>query len=105
VTLDERGLFLGVMPSATYTTATVAVGAGTRLILYTDGVTETPAENGDLFGVERLGAFAAREKQKPPAVFADALMAALHGFAESTTLQHDDITLVVVDVAEVGSLP
>jgi sigma-B regulation protein RsbU (phosphoserine phosphatase) len=97
VALDQRGLFLGFMPSATYTTATVLIGSGARLIVYSDGVTETPAPDDDLFGVERLSAFAARERAQPPDSFADALMTALQRFADRVVLPHDDVTLVVVD--------
>jgi phosphoserine phosphatase RsbU/P len=98
VMLDERGIFLGFTPSAAYTTATAPIGPGARLILYTDGVTETPAPDGDLFGAERLHAFAAGERDRPGDAFADALMNALKGFARRKTLPHDDVTLVVVDV-------
>jgi sigma-B regulation protein RsbU (phosphoserine phosphatase) len=98
VLLDERGLFLGIVPSATYTTATVPIGVGARLILYTDGVTETSDRNGDLFGMGRLSAFAASERHRPPGSFADALMASLQRFANATALPHDDVTLLVVDV-------
>jgi sigma-B regulation protein RsbU (phosphoserine phosphatase) len=99
VSLDERGLFLGMMPSASYATTTVPIEAGTRLILYTDGITETPARDGDLFGVERLITFAADERHRPPGSFADALLAMLRRFAGREALPHDDVTLLVVDMA------
>jgi sigma-B regulation protein RsbU (phosphoserine phosphatase) len=99
VSLDERGLFLGMMPSAGYTTTTVPIEAGMRLILYTDGITETPARDGDLFGVERLITFAADERHRPPGSFADALLARLRRFAGRAALPHDDVTLLVVDMA------
>jgi sigma-B regulation protein RsbU (phosphoserine phosphatase) len=99
VPLEQRGIFLGFTSSAEYTTATVPVGSGARLILYSDGVTETPAPDGDLFGIERLSAFAAGEQHRPCDSFADALMGSLRCFAGSVTLPHDDVTLVVVDVA------
>jgi sigma-B regulation protein RsbU (phosphoserine phosphatase) len=110
VALEERGLVLGFSPSATYSTATVPIGREARLIVYSDGVTETPAPDDDLFGIERLSAFAARERHRPPDSFADALMTTLHRFADSVALRHDDLTLVVVDVtrtdaAGAGSKP
>jgi sigma-B regulation protein RsbU (phosphoserine phosphatase) len=98
--LEERGLFLGVMPSAEYTTATVTVAGGARLIVYSDGLTETPGRNEELFGIERLTAFADEDRNKPPAVFADALMTTLRRFADRETLPHDDVTLVVVDLLD-----
>ena len=99
IQLDERGLFLGIMPSATYVTATAALEPGGRLILYSDGVTETPGRDDDLFGVERLSAFASAERHRTPTAFADALIASLRRFAGSHTLPHDDVTLVVLDRA------
>jgi sigma-B regulation protein RsbU (phosphoserine phosphatase) len=97
VLLDERGLFLGFTLSATYTTSTVPIRPRARLIVYSDGVTETPAADDDLFGIDRLSRFAALERERPPDAFADALMAALESFADRKALPHDDVTLVVVD--------
>jgi sigma-B regulation protein RsbU (phosphoserine phosphatase) len=98
--LEERGLFLGVMPSAAYSTATVSIPSGARLIVYSDGLTETPGPNEELFGIDRLTAFADAERNKPPALFADALMTTLRRFADRDTLPHDDVTLVVVDLSD-----
>ena len=96
--LDERGVFLGVMPSATYTTATVPVGAGGRLILYSDGITEAMSASEDLFGIERLRSFAAAERPRSASAFADALLAAVRAFAGSDAHPHDDVTLIVADL-------
>jgi sigma-B regulation protein RsbU (phosphoserine phosphatase) len=99
VPLDERGLFLGVMPMASYETATVPIASGTRLILFTDGITETPdPDSDDLFGVERLTSFAENERRRSPDSFADELIASLERFAGTASLPHDDVTLLVVDV-------
>lgn len=99
VALDERGIFLGVMPDATYPTATVSIASGARLIVYTDGVTETSAPGDELFGIERLSAFAAEQRHRSGEEFADALMQTLHRFQGRAGPAHDDVTLVVVDVA------
>jgi phosphoserine phosphatase RsbU/P len=96
--LDERGFALGMFPSAAYTTTTVGMPAGARLIAYTDGVIETPNHGDDLFGMERLIAFARVEHGRPPAPFADALLAELRRFAHRAPTPHDDVTIVVVDV-------
>lgn len=100
--LDERGIFLGMMPSAKYVTQTVSVGAGARLILYSDGITETQGAGDDLFGVERLQSFADAERGHPVQAFADALLASLRTFAGRGSLAHDDITLVVADIVGGG---
>ena len=99
IELNERGIALGFMPSATYTTATVPLEKDSRLVLYTDGIMEAPDERDDQFGLERLGTLAVAERAAPPAAFADRLIAELHRFTGATALSHDDVTLVVADVA------
>lgn len=110
VRLDDRGIFLGFMPSAAYATTVVPLAGDARVILYTDGVTETADRRDDLFGVERLTAFAAAEQSASPDRFADRLLDTLRGFAGpqdapsegadgDRAFAHDDVTLVVVDVA------
>jgi sigma-B regulation protein RsbU (phosphoserine phosphatase) len=96
--LDERGYVLGMFPSAAYTTTTVAMPIGSRLIAYTDGVTETPDRGDDLFGLERLIAFARDERSRQAGPFGDALLAELRRFARSSPVPHDDVTILVVDV-------
>lgn len=96
--LDERGIFLGMMPSASYATETVSVGPGARLILYSDGITETHGAGDDLFGVERLQSFADAERGHPVQAFADSLLASVRAFAGRGSPAHDDITLVVADM-------
>lgn len=97
--LDERGVFLGVMPSATYRTATMPVRPGARLILYSDGVTETMNPSEDLFGTDRLRAFAAAERACPASAFADALFRALRTFARAAPA-HDDVTFIIADLTD-----
>ncbi len=99
VELDERGIFLGFTPSATYATTRVPVGADARLVLYTDGVTETPDARDDLFGLERLAALTAAERAASPEVFADRVVGALQDLSKTVAFAHDDVTLVIVDVA------
>jgi sigma-B regulation protein RsbU (phosphoserine phosphatase) len=54
-TLDQaRGLPLGIIPDATFQQATVQLTVGQRLVLYTDGITETMDPTNDLFGSRRL---------------------------------------------------
>ena len=96
--LDERGYVLGMFPSAAYTTATAPMPGGSRLIAYTDGVTETPDHGDDLFGLERLIAFARAERRQRAESFADALLAELRRFARGATVPHDDVTILVIDL-------
>ena len=81
------------------TAGTFSDPASARLILYTDGVTETPDAREDLFGLERLTALTVAERDAAPEVFADRVIGALHDFANTGAFVHDDVTLVIVDVA------
>jgi phosphoserine phosphatase RsbU/P len=49
--LDERGMVLGFLPDARYTSATVRdLAAGDRIVFYTDGITEASRSDGEFFG-------------------------------------------------------
>ncbi len=52
--LQEGGLIVGLIPDATYTSAHDRLRPGERLLLTTDGVTETENASGDLFGAAEL---------------------------------------------------
>jgi sigma-B regulation protein RsbU (phosphoserine phosphatase) len=104
IALDERGIVLGFTASATFTTTSVPLATEARLVLYTDGVTETPADD-DFFGFERLAALTLAERATLPEVFADRVVRSLREFARSADpssnggFDHDDVTLAVVDIA------
>jgi sigma-B regulation protein RsbU (phosphoserine phosphatase) len=54
--LDAGGPLLGPLPDAAFAEAEVTLASGDALVLYTDGVTEAQAPNGDLYGEDRLRA-------------------------------------------------
>jgi sigma-B regulation protein RsbU (phosphoserine phosphatase) len=60
-TLDSFGILgdfaLGIMTIPSFQTGTRAIEPGDRLILYTDGISEATAPNGELFGDMRFEAF------------------------------------------------
>lgn len=98
-TLDERGIFIGMFPDATYRTATVTIEDAARLLLYTDGLTEAaPTQSDELFGIERLSALAVEERHRPAGEFTDVLLAKVTAFTGQPSLSHDDVTVVVLDV-------
>jgi phosphoserine phosphatase RsbU/P len=94
--LDERGMVLGFLPDARFTSATVRdLNGGDRIIFYTDGITEASRADGEFFGdrqfydVLRVG----------PAQPADRFLATLIDHARQWTggVFADDVTVVVVD--------
>jgi len=54
ISVDESGPALGLIPGASYFTEERLLSPGTRILLYTDGLTEEPNATGVEFGLERL---------------------------------------------------
>lgn len=52
--LDAGGTLVGLIPGLTFDSGEKSLAAGDRLILYSDGITEAVAPDGDFFGDERL---------------------------------------------------
>lgn len=52
--LKEKGFFLGIHDNSSYESEKLIFSKGDKLILYTDGLTETCNKNNDLFGPERV---------------------------------------------------
>ena len=94
IRLTSGGPVLGVIPGSTYDAGNVAFGAGDRLILYTDGITEARSDSDEEFGDERLLALAIEHR----ACSAPALQARLVDAVARFTGRRftDDATLMVV---------
>jgi sigma-B regulation protein RsbU (phosphoserine phosphatase) len=92
--LTNGGPVLGVLPAATYESGTVSFGAGDRLILYTDGITEARSESDEEFGDDRLLSMAVEHR----ACSAPALQARLVDAVATFTGRRftDDATLMVL---------
>lgn len=86
------------MPGLNYTAANTAFPPGSRLILYTDGITEAEAPDGTQFGEERL-----LEVLAGPSADLDELskrlVLAVDAFAQSAP-QSDDITFLIAEHPE-----
>jgi sigma-B regulation protein RsbU (phosphoserine phosphatase) len=90
----ENGLPLAVLTDITYSDQTLALEAGDRLLLYTDGIVEARNEKGELFGEERLSAALNGTAGLTSDAAADRLIAAAQEWAKS---QDDDLTVLVCD--------
>jgi serine phosphatase RsbU (regulator of sigma subunit) len=102
--LREGGVPLGVLPGASYRTATVDLAPGDTVVVYSDGVTEAErpiaASAGaeaqpEMFGEERLAAVAQAMCGRPAREMLEGVLQAVRDFAGAAE-QADDITIVVV---------
>jgi sigma-B regulation protein RsbU (phosphoserine phosphatase) len=96
--LVEGDIVLGLLPDAEFRAASIALSPGDTLCLYTDGVTDAAAPNGDMFDEERLVQVLVRHRAEPAAAIGRAILDAVR--AHSGLLrQADDATLVIVKIA------
>ncbi len=90
-----QGIVLGVFPGSDYGLASVTLGRGDSLVLYTDGVTEAMDGEGRMFGEERLTAFLAGRRGSPPDELCGGLLDEVGRFASGAD-QSDDITVLAL---------
>lgn len=95
--LDAEGLILGVRSQVAFEEREVRLEAGDMLFLYTDGITESDNGSGELFGVDRLGAFLAEHHGDEPEAIIDAVLAELASFTGGRP-PADDICMVAVKI-------
>jgi len=94
-TLDSTAVVLGMIEGMPFPEASEELRAGSRLLLYTDGVTEAENGAGEQFGDERLVAAIGGPGPSEPAGALDAIIAAVVRF-RGTARQSDDITMMLV---------
>jgi sigma-B regulation protein RsbU (phosphoserine phosphatase) len=95
----ENGLVLAAAAGVEYAEKTLAMVAGDRLLLYTDGLVEARNAQGELFGEDRLNAALRESSTLRPDAAADRLIAAAQQWAKS---QDDDLTVLVCDYLGAG---
>ena len=89
--LGDGGPVLGEFPDWSAAQGEVQLGAGDRIVLYTDGITEAANSIGEEYGSERLGALACAYRHETAAdlharVMADAIRFAGGAFTDDATL-------------------
>jgi sigma-B regulation protein RsbU (phosphoserine phosphatase) len=95
--LDTGGLVLGIAADAAYSQDTVAVASGDRLVLFTDGITEAEAADGEEFGDDRLLETVVNLRGETPWCMVDAIVQRVSTFTDGHF--RDDATLVVAAIA------
>lgn len=95
--LEGAGRFLGMLPDLSVEERTIELGAGDRLVMYSDGVPDANNRAGERYGLDRL-----RTGVKPPHTdraddLAAAILADVLAFQQDAP-QFDDITLLVAAI-------
>lgn len=97
--LDQGGQPLAFDPEVAYPTAAVALDPGDRLLFFTDGLLEAPNLKEEFFGDKRLEQAIAEGVPLTAEEFAERLVVELRRWIGPGVPLHDDVTIVVVDVA------
>jgi serine phosphatase RsbU (regulator of sigma subunit)/anti-sigma regulatory factor (Ser/Thr protein kinase) len=87
------GLVAGILPDVVYRAGTVHLPPGSRLLFYTDGLTEAESVGNEWFGQERLLATAESLRTASMTALVDGLVDAVDSFATGRE-QADDVTLL-----------
>jgi serine phosphatase RsbU (regulator of sigma subunit)/anti-sigma regulatory factor (Ser/Thr protein kinase) len=95
--LSADGLPLGIMPDTTFSAHVERLTPRSRVLLYTDGLTEARNPSGELFGQDRLLDWfrANAQTSKTAEVIRDELAAELERFQSSASSQDDQTFLIM----------
>jgi len=94
--LSGSGLILGMYPNETYTDGHIYVQPNDKIVLYTDGLTETRNSKGELFGIDRLKWCLETHTNLNADDLLEEVFIAIHHFSENQRLT-DDQTLVILE--------
>jgi phosphoserine phosphatase RsbU/P len=94
--ISENGLLLGLFPSASYTVLERKLVAGSRYLLYTDGMVEASNTAEQFFGEERLREVLQGTRNLNAEESATTLVDRVQAWAGAR--QQDDLTVIVVDI-------
>jgi sigma-B regulation protein RsbU (phosphoserine phosphatase) len=93
--IDATGLPVGVFCSEQFKVEKLQASAGDTLLLYTDGLTEAPDENGTEYGAERLLKLTGQLYSLAPQDFVSHCLKDLRDFC-GLTQRPDDLTIMAV---------
>jgi sigma-B regulation protein RsbU (phosphoserine phosphatase) len=94
VRLREGGPILGEFPDAPYEQASVSFGAGDRLLIFTDGVSEAQGPGEVEFGEVRLEALMRESRGQSAGELRRRILSAVHEFRDRPL--EDDATMLIV---------
>ncbi len=97
--ISPEGLPLGILPETTFSNQTEILPDNSRVLLYTDGLTEARNSSGEFFGQERLIQWLKRSAQnrKGAEELKNDLAAELMAFQSSSVLRDDQTFLIMTE--------
>jgi sigma-B regulation protein RsbU (phosphoserine phosphatase) len=96
--IESNGLLFGLDPGGEYPVREIPLRPGDRFLLYTDGVTEPENEAGEQFGDHRLERVMRDNRSRTVSELSERLMAEIRAWKSRGVTQHDDITLIAIDI-------
>lgn len=93
-----KGLILGVFADARITSTVVELGAGDRLLFYTDGLYECRNAADEMFGMPRIERHLLRDQAPAAQQCSENILNALAAWRGGVEEFDDDVTYVVIDV-------
>jgi len=93
--LEMPGCALNLIPRARFMTQKIDLGAGGRLILYTDGIVEAMNERGEFYGKDRLLKCISANEDKVAQEIGQCLTCDLNTFSQDRE-QSDDIAFLIL---------
>ncbi len=94
---EDGGMPIGLFEGGAWETGALTLVPGDLLALFTDGVTEAPAPDGEEFGAERLAELLRAHRARPLGAVIDTVLDALLQWSGPVDA-HDDVTLVLARV-------
>ena len=95
--LSTNGLFLGMYPDENYTENKTSISNGDRLLLFTDGISETLNEVNDTFGADRLKDIMLKHKNKSIKEIKEIIFQDIQAFQYTKDVK-DDQTLILIEI-------
>ena len=93
---DKHGLVIGGFDTATYEDYTIDLKPGSKLYVYTDGVTEATRGDDELYGFDRLKEALNKNSSLSPKEMCDQISVDINNFVAGAE-QFDDITMLALE--------
>jgi sigma-B regulation protein RsbU (phosphoserine phosphatase) len=98
--IESNGILIGVLPDADYPVCEIPLSLGDRFLLYTDGVIEPENTSGDSFGDREFEDIVRKNQLRSPSDLSEDLLRGVRRWQPASVTQQDDITLIVIDIAQ-----